>query len=226
MSWEKKLRKIIAEEMKPRIPFAEFCKRVGIELPPDYVPLSEREAAAKKQVRPLKIISFCVLGVALLMAVVFLCVPHKARFYEIFRHDRIIENSITYEDLVAAEIPLLAGVSKDNNDSIVKVTAKDKDLVLGYAVKNILYNVDADAEQYVFSLTMTIRCYKGYLFNNYENFEEMIESGETHKMADSGTVAYIATQSGDYEYFITVSQAEESTPITEENLALLVREIL
>ena len=72
---------------------------------------------------------------------------------------------------------------------------------------------------------MTIRCYKGYLFNGCEDYEEMIESGKTHKMADGEAGAYIATRNGDCEYFITVSQAEEGTPITGENLALPAQEI-
>ncbi len=142
MSWDRKLRKLIAEQTKPRITFKEFCEKHGIELPANYV--AQTNTNEKVNVFALRVTSLCVLGIAAIIAIMFLFIP------------------------------------KNN-------------------------------------------------FKYYYKFESLkYKFGDTcsYDITDNDAEAYITVKSNGYEYFITVTEFGGITPITKENIELLVQEIL
>ncbi len=222
MSWDRKLRKLIAEQTKPRITFKEFCEKHGIELPANYV--AQTNTNEKVNVFALRVTSLCVLGVAAIIAIMFLFIPKNN--FKYYYNDMIKKERINYEELLEAEVPTLINFDRvEQYNSISKITPIDKDLLLGYVVSDAIYG----DENFSYTLTLIIRLYKGYLFTKYDKFESLkYKFGDTcgYDIADNGAEAYITVKSNGYEYFITVTEFGGITPITKENIELLVQEIL
>ena len=222
MSWDRKLRKLIAEQTKPRITFKEFCEKHGIELPANYV--AQTNTNEKVNVFALRVTSLCVLGIAAIIAIMFLFIP-KNNFQ--YYYDKMVKKErINYEELLEAEVPTLINFDRvEQYNSISKITPSDKDLLLGYVVNDAIHG----DESFTFTLNLTIRLYKRYLFYGYEQFESLkYKFGDTcsYDIADNGAEAYIAAERNGYEYFITVTEFGGITPITKENIERLVQEIL
>ena len=222
MSWDRKLRKLIAEQTKPRITFKEFCEKHGIELPANYV--AQTNTNEKVNVFALRVTSLCVLGIAAIIAIMFLFIPKNN--FKYYYNDMIKKERINYEELLEAEVPTLINFDRvEQYNSISKITPIDKDLLLGYVVSDAIYG----DENFSFTLTLIIRLYKGYLFTKYDKFESLkYKFGDTcsYDITDNGAEAYITVKSNGYEYVITVTEFGGITPITKENIELLVQEIL
>ena len=222
MSWDRKLRKLIAEQTKPRITFKEFCEKHGIELPANYV--AQTNTNEKVNVFALRVTSLCVLGIAAIIAIMFLFIPKNN--FKYYYNDMIKKERINYEELLEAEVPTLINFDRvEQYNSISKITPIDKDLLLGYVVSDAIYG----DENFSFTLTLIIRLYKGYLFTKYDKFESLkYKFGDTcsYDITDNGAEAYITVKRNGYEYFITVTEFGGITPITKENIELLVQEIL
>ena len=223
MSWDRKLRKLIAEQTKPRITFKEFCEKHGIELPANYV--AQTNTNEKVNVFALRVTSLCVLGVAAIIALMFVFIP-KNNFQ--YYHDEMVKKErIKYEELLESEVPTLINFDRVelSSTTILKVTTNNDDIFLGYVLRNIIYG----DESYAFTMTLIIRSYKGYLFAGYDHFDGMLENSTnsvSHKISESQLAAYIAAERNGYEYFITVTEFGGITPITKENIERLVQEIL
>lgn len=226
MSWDRKLRKLIAEQTKPRITFKEFCEKHGIELPANYV--AQTNTNEKVNVFALRVTSLCVLGIAAIIAIMFVFIPKNN--FQNYHGDMILYEPITYETFVSWDVPQILDFSKvEDNGAIYKARAKDRDLLLGYELQNLLYGFDKNGKQYAFTLTQIIRCYKGYLFTKHENFESLqYKFGDTcgYDIADNGAEAYVAVNSNGYEYFIRLRELGGITPITKENIEIFLQEIL
>lgn len=196
MSWDRKLRKLIAEQTKPRITFKEFCEKHGIELPANYV--AQTNTNEKVNVFALRVTSLCVLGIAAIIAIMFLFIP-KNNFQ--YYYDKMVKKErINYEELLEAEVPTLINFDRvEQYNSISKITPIDKDLLLGYVVSDAIYG----DENFSFTLTLIIRLYKGYLFTKYDKFESLkYKFGDTcsYDITDNGAEAYITVKSNGYEY--------------------------
>ena len=96
MSWDRKLRKLIAEQTKPRITFKEFCEKHGIELPANYV--AQTNTNEKVNVFALRVTSLCVLGIAAIIAIMFLFIPKNN--FKYYYNDMIKKERINYEELL------------------------------------------------------------------------------------------------------------------------------
>ncbi len=154
MSWDRKLRKLIAEQTKPRITFKEFCEKHGIELPANYV--AQTNTNEKVNVFALRVTSLCVLGIAAIIAIMFLFIPKNN--FKYYYNDMIKKERINYEELLEAEVPTLINFDRvEQYNSISKITPIDKDLLLGYVVSDAIYG----DENFSFTLTLIIRLYKG-----------------------------------------------------------------
>ena len=142
----------------------------------------------------------------------------------------ILYEPVTYETFVTWDVPQVLDFTKvEDNGAIYKARAKDRDLLLGYELQNLLYRFDKNGKQYAFTITQIIRCYKGYLFTKHEKFESLrYKFGDTcgYDIADNGAEAYVAVNSNGYEYFIRLRELGGITPITKENIEIFLQEIL
>ena len=229
---DRKIKKVIKKRTKPEIPFEEFCKQRNIRLDN-----SVTQGSTKVKVNVfglgIGIMAVCVCIFAIIAISIFL--PKNKPFplpeIKYYGADMVKENKISYEEFTVTDISTLIDFGKvEQYGAIMLFTPIDgEDLVLGYTFNNILYGFWKGGELYAFEITLTIRCYEGYLFAGnefFEDFQYTYKESCKFSIAVNNEEAYIFVASDEYEYFITTKEYEGITPINKENIELLIQDIL
>lgn len=226
---ERRLRKIIKSHTKPSISFEDFCQRQGISSNEIVTGDGIKAKANNKTITiSLSIVAVCLCVIVAIMLVIFLPRKSALRYFSV---DMINEYVITDEQFKSNNVPTLINFSKvEQHDSILKAVPKDgSNLILGYSIRKFYYDIRQDSIIYKFNLDLTIRCYKGYLFEGNDNFNNLNKTyGDNCKydLSVNNDKAYIYVTQGNYEYFITAREYENITPLTKENIELLITDIL
>lgn len=228
----RKIKKAIRKHIKPAKPFRVFCSENGLDKRSEII-----QENTKVKVRA---VSALVLCVSILVCIVMLVIiyllptdkvaPSPSPQIKFYGAEEVYDTKITIEEIRAFEVPLLLNFSKiEQLGAIYKTMSKDGDLLLGLQIRDLLYGFMQDEILYAFDMSITIRCYKGYLFTTlslYENPDYKYDEKCAYNISENGIEAYITVTNQDYEYFITVKEYENITPITRENIDLLISDIL
>ena len=110
--------------------------------------------------------------------------------------------------------------------NVSKVFSKEiKKRFLAYKVDDTIYT----ALEYSYKMSILVRVYKGYLFSNYKNYEELgqetVENDITVLYSIKEQSAQIKFKVNKNEYFITLN-GHGATVINEESVESFIRSIL
>lgn len=227
-----KIKRAIKKHRKPNISFEEFCEKNGIQSDNN---IEQRNTKVKVNVFGLSmgVISVCICVFVIIAVSLFVPIDKPVPLPEIkyYGSDMVKENRISYEELIAADISTLIDFDKVEEYGAITlaVPLDGEDRVLGYNLNDILYGFWKNEQLFAFRLLLTIRCYEGYLFSGYNDFEvSMLQyNADCHySVSDYNNSANISIKYGGYEYFITVDEYEGITPINKENIEILIQDIL
>lgn len=227
-----KIKRAIKKHRKPNISFEEFCEKNGIQ-PDNNIEQCNTKVKVNVFGLSMGVISACICVFVIIATSLFVPTDKPVPLPEIkyYGADMVKENRISYEELIAADILTLIDFDKVEEHGVITlvVPLDGEDRVLGYNLNDILYGFWKNEQLFAFRLLLTIRCYEGYLFSGYNDFEvSMLQYTADcyYSVSDYNKSANISIKYGGYEYFITVNEYEGITPINKENIEILIRDIL
>jgi hypothetical protein len=122
----------------------------------------------------------------------------------------------------------------DAEEAWAEIYIKNTNLTLSYFFRNMTVSIHSD-HNVAFKVDYRIRLVERYDFNEYEDYPVLSDEnpdfymGETrvkYKFAPDGASVYLRFAYGGCEYFLCVKEIKEKTPLTKENLTVLLEALI
>lgn len=232
---DRKIRKAIKEKIKPKLSYDEFCRKYDIKEYTAEINQGDTKVKANVWTTRIGAIFMCCCLAAVIVALILVNFGHPSSpTIKLYRENLASLEQMSHEDIVDGEVSFLVDFDKVMTYGAgFKVTPKEDDenpdLLLGYYMTDIIYEMGEDDDQMLYRMTLNIRCYEGYLFAGFTAFDDLQHSyGENCKytVTQDGEQAYVYIKKYGYEYFIFVEGIIDATPITQAGLESLIQTLI
>lgn len=222
---DRKIRKAIKNELEQPPPFDEFCKKAGIEFPPE-----QKESKKRRWWIPV------VSATAACAIIVCGCIPLMLPKDSQGGNDG---KTIFADKDVAYTLSELSEIQSNTNIILFSLNAvqqynrvysicplSDSLFCLGYEVKDVVYETQIDEIPYAYEFDYMVRLYKNFEFvqvNRYSNLTEQLNyKGSVYKYRITEEKAFIAFSVEKNDYFIELKGTDGVTEINQESVETFI----
>lgn len=231
---DRKIKKAIREKIKPKLSYDEFCRKYDIKEYTAEIKQGDTKVKANVWTTRIGAIFMCCCLAAVIIALILINIGHSSPVIKLYGASNAKLEQMSHEDIVDCEVPFLVDFDRVTTYGAgFKVTPteddENPDLLLGYYMPDIIYDMGEDDDQMLYRMTLNIRCYEGYLFAGFTAFDDLQHSyGENCKytVTQDGEQAYVYIKKYGYEYFIFVEGIIDATPITQAGLESLIQTLI
>lgn len=224
----RKIKKMIKKELASPPNTDEFCEACGFEF-------VEVPQSAPKIRRWIPTVTMSAAAVAVVCGCIPLMLPNKGgntipdvKYGEtdVYRTDVSEAEFLTLHDIVLFNMDYM-----DNYSAIQKVVTVENKAELGYEIKRIEYNFTYDGELFAYDFDFLMYSSDRFDFHNKDRYSDLSTVTEIKGTAfryktiynKDGKYALIYFESGEYDYYISLSGYEDLTEIDDESIATFLK---
>lgn len=226
---DRKIKKMIDEEMKPTVSAEQFCLDAGITFENKEIPKRETGRKWFRLFLPIATVAVVCLSIAL---------PLSLSGGDSFNRPKYGENDIQYEmtgieKLYADESVIMFNQSYVQIEGTQYViTPLDSSMKLGYKVSDVTYAEIIDGTPtFVVTFDYLIRCYEGYTISSAEVYSNMDRVYTLNDFSfnycivenSASSIAYVTFKNNKYDYYIDIRSYCEITEINDDSVQLFLR---
>lgn len=223
---DRKIRKAIKEKIKPKLSYDEFCRKYDLKGYPAEVNQGDTKVKANVWSTRIGAIFMCCCLAALIVALILVNMGPSSPTIKLYREILARIEQMTHEEIVDGEVSFLVDFDRVMvYGAGFKVTPKEDDenpdLLLGYYMPDIIYDMGEGDNLMLYRITLNIRCYEGYFFMGLTFFDDLDHTyggNCRYRISQDGTQAFVNIKQSGYDYFLLVEGLAEASPMTQTSL--------
>lgn len=224
---DRKIKKAIRKKIKPKLSYDEFCRKYDIKGYSAEVNQGDTKVKANVWTTRIGIIFMCCCLAAVIIALILINIGHStSQPLKLYQSDLASLEKMSHEEIVDGEVSFLVDFDRVMvYGAGFKVTPKEDDenpdLLLGYYMTDIIYDMGEDDDQMLYRITLNIRCYEGYFFMGLTFFDDLDQTyggNCRYRISQDGTQAFVNIKQSGYDYFLLVEGLAEASPMTQTSL--------
>lgn len=218
----RKIKKMLKQELEPPPDVDEFCNACGIEF-------TAPQKAAHKRKRWIPILS----SLAAAVVVVVVCciplmLPNKDSELPMYGYADVLNSDCSIERIATKNIIMFDVANMQRHSEVHEIVlAEDANKSLGYEIKDVVYGKQIENVLYAYQFDYRIRTYRNYEFidiNNYSNLSSTYKCDKIdYKYKISHETAYISFTANSVDYFIELQGYGDRLDINDNTVKTFIQ---